>query len=231
MLSFDTLVIDCRPYTEERLFEIYEIFVPLGIKRFLFVFDLDLESDNRLLRKEAEQAHKRKLAALCRRGVHSDIVYRLSLRDAVCANPEIKKFLCGKRSRSLFIEMPILSNTFDNSFATSLNTLLYRRDLTPVFTHADAVCRTYPKDFCKKLLKIRSAAFAFELSSLFSFNNAELIALLRDSRTNIIPSLTRDISEYVAVERLFEEFCQRSGKELSFSISSQINRTAKLITE
>lgn len=230
MLPFDTLAVDCRPYTYERLLDIFELFVPLGIKRFLFIYDVDMRTDNLLLRKESVHAFKDKLSSFRFRGVHSDIAYRLSLYDAVSSNPEIKKFFISKKSNSLLLALPLFCDTNDNTFAASLNTLLYRRDITPVFTSFESVWRSSSKEFCEKLLGVRSTAVCVDVNSLFALNNQILAEALIDKRAKILPCITHDISNYISTERLIEEFILNFGKDRYFSLTSQINRVSSVIS-
>ena len=97
MLAFDALLVDCRPYTSEKISSVFDLFVPLGIKKFFFIYDVDLAHDNSFYRAEAIDRFKSLSSSLSPRGVHAYIVYRLSLDDSISKNPELRKFFSSKK--------------------------------------------------------------------------------------------------------------------------------------
>lgn len=230
MLAFDALLVDCRPYTSEKISSVFDLFVPLGIKKFFFIYDVDLAHDNSFYRAEAIDRFKSLSSSLSPRGVHAYIVYRLSLDDSISKNPELRKFFSSKKLHSMLVSLGIFPNVNENSFATHINSLLYHREIFPVFTGFDTVIKSSRTDFCTKLLKIKKAAFSFDINSLFGVSKPEITKTILDSKSYVLPCITHNVSDYVGIEKLIDCFYRKYGKEAYFSMSSLVIKAIDIIS-
>ena len=130
----------------------------------------------------------------------------------------------------MLVSLGIFPNVNENSFATHINSLLYHREIFPVFTGFDTVIKSSRTDFCTKLLKIKKAAFSFDINSLFGVSKPEITKTILDSKSYVLPCITHNVSDYVGIEKLIDCFYRKYGKEAYFSMSSLISKAIDVIS-
>lgn len=222
-IGFDTLIINNRFYSEDDLSELFELFVPLGIKNFVFLFEFDLANTNLLRVSNKISALEALLSTITPRGVHTTVKPELIFDSGVSSNSDISKLYASRSKRSLFVELPIFPQTDDNGFATDLNRLIYRSGSFPIFTSFQNITETAPTDFTSRLLSTPSG-FGFDLNYLLRTDRQKLTRTLIANNALILPIVSHELANYVGIVNEISYFKETYGKNEYYKLCSQINR-------
>ena len=222
-IGFDTLIINNRFYSEDDLSELFELFVPLGIKNFDFLFEFDLANTNLLRVSNKISALEALLSTITPRGVHTTVKPELIFDSGVSSNSDISKLYASRSKRSLFVELPIFPQTDDNGFATDLNRLIYRSGSFPIFTSFQNITETAPTDFTSRLLSTPSG-FGFDLNYLLRTDRQKLTRTLIANNALILPIVSHELANYVGIVNEISYFKETYGKNEYYKLCSQINR-------
>lgn len=222
-IGFDTLIVNNRAYAEDDLLALFELFVPLGVKNFVFLFEFDLAATSFLRVEQKISPLKELLSRITPRGVHSAVRLSLVFDKGVSFNSALPKLYTSRTKKSLFVSLPIFPQTDDNAFATDLNRLIYRSGAFPIFTCFENIIRTAPSDFAHKLLATPSG-FGFDLNYLLRIDNRELARTLIASNTLVLPVISHELANYVGIVNETSCFKEVFGKNDYYKICSQINR-------
>lgn len=222
-IGFDTLIVNNRAYAEDDLLALFELFVPLGVKNFVFLFEFDLAATSFLRVEQKISPLKELLSRITPRGVHSAVRLSLVFDKGVSFNSALPKLYTSRTKKSLFVSLPIFPQTDDNAFATDLNRLIYRSGSFPVFTSFQNITETASSDFSFKLLSTPSG-FGFDLNYLLRTDHPDLTRTLIDSNVFILPFISHELSNYVGIVNEISYFKETTGKNEYYKICSQINR-------
>jgi len=222
-IGFDTLIINNRFYSEDDLSELFELFVPLGIKKFVFLFEFDLANTNLLRVNNKISALEALLSTITPRGVHTTVKPELIFDSGVSSNSGISKLYASRSKRSLFVELPIFPQSDDNGFATDLNRLIYRSNSFPIFTSFQNITETAPTDFTARLLSTPSG-FGFDLNYLLRTDRQKLTRTLIVNNALILPIVSHELANYVGIVNEISYFKETYGKNEYYKLCSQINR-------
>ena len=222
-IGFDTLIINNRFYSEDDLSELFELFVPLGIKKFVFLFEFDLANTNLLRVNNKISLLNELLSRITPRGVHSAVKLELIFDNGASSNSDISKLYASRSKRSLFVALPMFPNTDDNGFATDLNRLIYRSGSFPIFTSFQNITETAPTDFTARLLSTPSG-FGFDLNYLLRTDRKELVSTLINNNSLVLPMISHELANYVGIVNEISYFKETYGKNEYYKLCSQINR-------
>jgi hypothetical protein len=227
-IGFDTLIINNRYYSEDDLSELFELFVPLGIKNFLFLFEFDLANTSFLRVNKKISLLKQLLSTLTPRGVHSSVKLELVFDSGAPFNSDLSRLYASRSGRSLFVALPIFPQTDDNVFATDLNRLLYRSGSFPIFTSFQNITETASTEFTSKLIST-GAGFGFDLNYLLRTDRPELIQNLISNNTLILPMISHQLTNYVGIVNEISYFKEIYSKNEYYKLCSQINRCSSKV--
>ena len=224
-IGFDTLIVNNRFYAEDDLSKLFELFVPLGIKNFVFLFEFDLANTNLLRVNNKISALEALLSTITPRGVHTTVKPELIFDSGVSSNSDISKLYASRSKRSLFVALPMFPQTDDNGFATDLNRLIYRSNSFPIFTSFQNIVETAPEDFTARLLSTPSG-FGFDLNYLLRTDRKDLISMLINNNSLILPMISHELANYVGIVNEVSHFKETYGKTEYYKLCSLINRCA-----
>lgn len=222
-IGFDTLIINNRFYSEDDLSKLFELFVPLGIKNFVFLFEFDLANTNLLRVNNKISLLNELLSRITPRGVHSAVKLELIFDNGASSNSDLSRLYSSRSKRSLFVALPMFPNTDDNGFATELNRLIYRSGSFPIFTSFQNITETAPTDFTARLLSTPSG-FGFDLNYLLRTDRQKLTRTLIANNALILPIVSHELANYVGIVNEISYFKETYGKNEYYKLCSQINR-------
>ena len=225
-LGFDTLIIDNLHYSDDELSKLFELFVPLDVVNFVFIHDFDFRSDNLTLSLNKFRSYAKHLSSISPRNVHVKVCANLPLIDDAVDNPALRRLRASNKHNSIFVSIPLFQESSDNHFAANLNKLLYRKNLFPIFTSYDNRLKTASGELDYKLLCVKNCAFAFDINYLLSSENSEIHNLLISKSIHFLPSISRDLGNYVGVIKYAEHLMSVIGKSNYYKLCSLINKTA-----
>lgn len=224
-LGFDTLVINARPYTDESIKLLVDIFSPLDIRNFVFLHEFDQMIDPLSVTLNSARSFEQRISPLFPRGVRVKALMSIKLSNDTVVTSDLHRLCPSRKVNSLFVSLPIFPKIDDNDFATMLNRLLYRSKIDPIFSSFETVCETTPKQFKGKLLAINSCSFAFDINYLFRVDNYELANILTNYNVHILPCISHDPSCYAGISESAQHFIDTHGKQIYYKLCSQINRS------
>lgn len=223
-LGFDTLVVNARPYTDQAINMLIDIFSPLDVKYFIFIHDFDPVTDSLPLAIDSARKFEQHLSQSLPRGVHGKALLSVRFSNETVITPQIRRLCVSHKVSSLFVSLPLFIDPADNDFAVALNRLLYRSAINPIFNSFDTVIETAPEQFSHKLLEINSCSFAFDINYLLRLDNHKLSSLLAARNVSILPCISHDPSCYVGIAKDAQLFIDTFGKQLYYKLCSQINK-------
>ena len=221
-LGFDTLIVNNLFYSEDDLSELFELFVPLGIKNFVFLFEFDLANTSFFRVNNKISLLDELLSKITPRGVHSAVKLELIFDKGASSNSDLTRLYSSRSKKSIFIALPIFPKTDDNGFATDLNRLLYRNTAFPIFTSFQNIAETAPNEFITKLLST-DAGFGFDLNYLLRTDRQWITKIITSKKVLILPMICHDFSAYVGIANEILHFKEIYGKDEYYKLCSQIN--------
>ena len=228
-LGFDTLVINNKFINNTDLVDLFEIFTPLGIKNFVFLYEIDLASDNITFHLDKSKEIKKYILNVSPRGTRIKVAQSISFAYGLMQNPYCGRLNVSRKTHATFISIPMFPDVTNNMFATELNQMLYRKNIFPIFNSFESIEKTSPNTFYSKLLQSANAGFVFDINHLFDSNNKNLVKLVCDYSTHILPSISYDIVNYIGIAKQAQYFIGLVGKKDYFRLCSLINKTSRLI--
>lgn len=227
-LGFDILIVDNRQYSDHAVSALFNLFAPLGIKKFIFLCDFDFTRDSFSVALDKISRFKERLKALTPErpaGIHSYVKLELQFDIGAVHNPQLSRLYASRSQKSLFVSLPIFINASDNAFASDLNRLLYRSDAFPIFTEAQNIAETAPSDFYSRLLST-GAGFAFDLNYLLRTEEPRPIKNIISNNILILPMISHELENYVSIEKHIAYFQECLTKSDYYRLCTQINRCA-----
>ena len=223
-LGFDTIIVNNRRYDEESLSELFNLLFPFGVNKFIFLLDFDLSLDSFSVQFEKIQRFAKIVSNISPRGARSKIFYNLILDKGSSFNPEFNRLYSVKKARSLFLSLPLFTDTNYEVIAQDLNNMIYRMNAFPLITNFDMVVETSANIFWQKLLSVSNLGVSVDINYLFDPEKLGFAEALILNKTPLIPSVSRDIANYVGIVNEAEFFFEKIGKKKYYSICSQISR-------
>ena len=224
-IGFDTLIVNNRFYAEDDLSKLFELFVPLGIKNFVFLFEFDLANTNLLRVNKKITLLEDLLSRITPRGIHTTVKPELIFDSGVSSNSDISKLYASRSKKSLFVALPIFPPIDDNGFATDLNRLIYRSSSFPIFTSFHNIVETAPEDFTTRLLSTPSG-FGFDINYLLRTDRKDLTSMLINNTSLVLPMISHELANYVGIVNEVSHFKETYGKTEYYKLCSLINRCA-----
>lgn len=223
-LGFDTLIINSRPYDDESIDRLVEIFSPLDVRRFVFLHDFDPHVDPLALSVDSARSFQSRVSARLPRGIHAKAFFTLKFTKDTVITPEILRLCISRGGNSLFVSLPMFPDTSDNDFAVSLNRLIYRSKMRPVFSSFESVRDTSQRSFSDKLLAINSCKFALDINYLLRPDNHDLASFIIHNNVQILPCISHDPSCYAGIQNAAQHYVDTYGKQEYYKLCSQINK-------
>ena len=225
-LGFDTLIINSHHYDDESIDRLVEIFSPLDVRHFVFLHDFDPLVDPLALSVDSARSFQSRVSARLPRGLHAKAFFTLKFTKDIVITPEILRLCISRSDNSLFVSLPMFPNTNDNDFAVSLNRLIYRSKIRPVFSSFESVRDTAERSFSDRLLTINSCSFAFDINYLFKPQNHDLASFITYNNVQILPCISHDPSCYAGIINSAQHYVDTYGKQAYYKLCSQINKCA-----
>ena len=224
-IGFDTIAVNNRRYSADELSELFDLFVPLGVKNFVFLFEFDFARTSFLDANKKISMLEDRLSEVTPRGVHSIVKPELIFDNGAPYNSNLSKLYASRAKHSLFVSLPIFPNTDDNVFAADLNRLIYRSGSFPIFTSFENIVETAPADFTSKLSST-GVGLGFDINYLLRADRNTLTKSLIDSNAMIFPMLSHELANYVGIVNEISYFQEICGKSQYYKLCTRINLCA-----
>lgn len=223
-LGFDTLLISYDRLHFSEFKDLVEYFFGLGIKNFIFIFDYNPNLDSISLVAEKFSNLKSYSSKFCFRGMKIKCAFNLNICQGAAFNDSLSRIFANRNNKTIFLSLPIFTDTVYDSFALDINHLLYKKRAFPIFTFFDANIETSGRDFCKKFISNPRIGISLDINYIYSPKNHDIVSEILKSNCFILPSVSGDISNYAGTAATIECFIDSYGKNDYFKLCSLINR-------
>lgn len=225
-LGFDTVIINNGDYDSQSLAFLFELLSKSDIKNFVFASDFDLSQNSFSLENQKINNFKAYLKNISFRGIHNKVFYNLIFSQGATFNDEFKRLYAVKKYNSLFITLPIFTDTFYESLAADINHMIYRHKAFPVILNFDKILDTASEDFCDMLINTSHIGFGLDVNYIFDPAKLRYIDKLLCKGSMIIPTICHHMSNYVGIMNEAESFMENIGKRKYYQLCAQIRRCA-----
>lgn len=228
-LGFDSIIVNNNRFDDENLSRLYEVFVPCGIKNFIFLFDFNISINSISLTFEKIKNFKNHLSNLSPRGIHNKVFCNLIFDKGSSFNPYLNRLFAVKKNKSVFISLPLFTDLNYESIAQDLNNLVYRLKSFSILSNFDMVVETSSFEFSQKLLGVPNIGTCLDINYLFDPQKLEIANSLIKSKALFIPSVSRDILNYVGIMNEADFFLEMIGKKNYYTLCSHILKCSSKI--
>lgn len=223
-IGFDTVVLHYRNNSDYNT--VFELLHSGGIKNFIFIFDYDPRIDSiSLMRYKFGQFKKSLLASVDYR-IKIKCVFNLILSHGAAFNDNISRLYANRKNKTLFLTLPLFTEINYDSIALDVNHLLYKNNITIVISSFDKIIETSSLDFCKKFINNPRIALSVDMNYLFNPMKQKFFSDVLLSNSKILPSISKDISNYAGVFDSANNILNKCGKKDYYKLCSQINHSS-----
>ena len=221
-LDFDTLVICNNNFSEDFLLDCFSFFRELGIRNFIFTYDLDIANRSpaeglRTLRTLKPYLHRFQL-----RDTRIYTAANILLDQDVARNQDLLNFTLPHTDR-IFVSLPIF--TGHEWLEADLSHLIYRKHLQPLFTSFERNAITYSEDMLERFSRLPNTVFCLDTNYLFSLRSQSKVTSLLYKNCHILPCISNRMSDYVAVMAGYADLKDRLGASLYRELCQAIRTT------
>jgi len=143
------------------------------------------------------------------RGITSECFLNLVLSDGIVYDSSMDSF-SAKTLPFLFVKAPILCD--DAWVDSDLNYLLYKKNRLPILTSFEGNIATNAPAHIDQMIRSKAYRFSLDLNYITSLNADIRMMQMISREISIFPSISHDLSNYVGVEKAFEQYKERLGE-------------------
>lgn len=201
-LDFDYLIVSNGCFSEESLSHTLQLFSELGIRKFIFTLDMDMNCHTFTRQRERLKLLQELVKPLRPRGVSFEVCTNLIMTEDVCYHPQVSR-LCVPHTNLLFLQLPYFTD--ENWIHVDLNHLLRKKRISPIFTSFQNNLRTNPPDMLERCLNSQCYRFAMDLNYLTALDSDMLLRRIVREKIPVLPCISHDWSYYVGALAAFEQ--------------------------
>ena len=222
-LGFDTIVLHYRNYFDN---SIIDLLYSLGVKNFVFLFDYDPLTDSiSIMRYKFEKFKKDILNSVTHR-IKIKCVFNLIISPGAAFNKDISRLYANRKNKTLFLSLPMFTDTNYDLIARDINHLLYKNNITLVLSSFEKIIETTNLEFCQKFIKNPRIALSVDINYLLDPMKQTFFKSLLQSNSNILANISRDGANYVGILESTENILNKYGKKDYYKLCSQINHSS-----
>lgn len=222
-LGFDTIVVHADKISSN-IEHAFNLFYEIGIKKVLLLFNYDPLCDSITLIKSRANEFKSLCSKYAYRRIKIKCALNLHITEGSVFNDSINRIYCNKSFKTIFVSLPLFTETRYQPIALDINNLLYKKKAFPVFTSFEKIIETSSLDFCSKFINNSKIGISIDINYLLNPQKEKVFKSLLKSSSLIFPTITHDISNYAGILPSTEFIIKKYGKKSYYSLCSQINR-------
>ena len=227
-LNFDVAIICSNDFSEVKLRETFDFFVPLGIKNFIFLYDFDFDlkipSDEikkiKLIRDRISFIKPKGISVKC----YFNFVFSSELNDNLYIRSMTSKV------KPLFVQLPAFYQ--DYAISATLNNLLYKQKKLPIFTGFEKSLVTSPTQYINELVfKATAGVFALDFNFLTSTSDISQKLIYKAMRNNIplVICFSNDLSDYAGFEKVLYNYKIKNSEAFLNDLSNHLKSSFSLL--
>ena len=227
-LGFDTVIIHADRFYSN-IDQTLEIFYTFGIKNFLFIFDYDPLSDSVSILKSKMNEFKNRYTKTASHRIKIKCAFNLNISHGISLNDSISQIYASKSSRSLFLSLPLFTHTNYDPIALDINHLLYKKSTFIIISSFEKIVESSNVEFCSKFINNPRIGLDIDLNYILNPQKEIFFHKILNSNSLILPSISRDIANYVGSLDAAGFLIEKYGKKSYYNLCSQINKASTKI--
>ena len=222
-LKFETALICDNDFSESNIKNVFECFSEKGFKKFIFLLDFDF--DHKLPEDGIEKIKmlRKRISTLKPRAFQTEIFFNFTFSSDLSDNPYLSK-MNGSKNDLLFLSMPPFYN--DEEINSTLNNLLYKQKLLPVFTSFERNIKTCDDEYLNKFV-FKSTAGIFALDFKYLINDAPNVHAVLEKAIadgiHIVPCFSMPLFYYADYEHSLSDFQGNCDSQFCIKLSRHIH--------
>ena len=227
-LGFDTIVIHANRFHCE-MNHTFETFYQFGIKNFLFIFDFDPLFDSISILKDKMNTFKKLAYNSFSRRINIKVAYNLIVTQGCAFNNSTNRLLANKKSKSLFVALPLFTNTNYDPIALDINHLLYKKSYFLIFDSFEKIVESSNIDFSSIFINNPRIGICVDLNYILNPTKEIFFKRVINSNCLILPSISTDIGNYVGALSAADFMINKYNKKAYYNLCTQINKASSRI--
>ena len=208
-LAFDYLIVSNPHLDSESLKDTFSFFTERGIRKFIFLLNFDRTIHTLSQIKDRQKNFNELLRSVRPHGTVADSFLNLILSDGIVYDPSIAS-LSPKTAPFLFVKAPVLC---DEAWVDcDLNYLLYKRNRQPILTSFEGNILTNSQMRIDQMIRSKAYRVSLDLNYITSPDADVRILQMISWEISVFPSITHSLSNYVGIEKAFEQYKKRLGE-------------------
>ena len=207
-LPFDYLVVSNPHLDSESLKETLSFFHERGIRKFIFLLDFDRTVHTLAQMKDRQKNFNFLLQSIRPRGTFADSFLNLILSDGIVYDPSVAS-ASTKTAPFLFVKAPVLCNS--SWVDSDLNYLLYKMHRQPILTCFEGNILTNSQSQIDQMIRSKAYRFSLDLNYITSSDADVRMMQIISREISVFPSISHSLSNYVGIEKAFEQYKERLG--------------------
>ena len=224
-LGFDTIIVHADKISSN-IEHAYNIFYEIGIKKVLLLFNYDPLCDSITLIKSRANEFKSLCSKYAYRRIKIKCALNLHITEGSVFNDSINRIYCNKSFKTIFVSLPLFTETRYQPIALDINNLLYKKKAFPVFTSFEKIIETSSLDFCSKFINNSRMGLTVDLNYLLNPQKDKLFNLFLTSNSLIIPTISQNMANYAGILPSADFALNKYGKKEYYKLCSQINKAS-----
>ena len=222
-LGFDTIVLHYRNYFNN---SIIDLLYSVGIKNFVFLFDYDPLIDSISIMRYKFEKFKKDILNAVAHHIKIKCVFNLIISPGVAFNKDISRLYSNRKNKTLFLSLPMFTDTNYDLIAKDINCLLYKNNITLVISSFEKIIETTNLEFCQKFINNPRIALSVDINYLLDPMKQNFFDSLLKSNSNILPNISRDVSNYAGILKSTDNILNKYGKKNYYKLCSQVNHSS-----
>ena len=207
LLDFDTLLVCNQDFRQSALAGLFAFFGKLGIRKYIFVCELDLCAKTFTQLRDRLSAVR---SALCQAKPHGVLLYLtpgFPLVKGLLSDPSLYRLAPTVYTG---IQLPLFGG--DDWVEPELSYFLYQKHRLPLYLSFERNLATNSEAFVKRLSQVRSAMIAVDSNTLTA-NRMEkpLLSALRQ-KLFCIPCISNSLANYAGISSSYQSLRERLGE-------------------
>ncbi len=228
-LGFETLLINNEMYDKESLEDLFSLFVPCGIRNFVFLSSFDLAANSFPIELQRLKGFRNFADDLLPRGFHAYTAFNLMLSEGCAFNRSFNRIYSNKKQKALLAVYPAFSEKIRYELSKDINQMIYKLKAFTVLTNFETVIETSHKEAYSKLFYIKNFAYGFDINYLLRKDRQELLNYLIDNNILFMPMVSHHSMNYVEIMNRFDELFDIIGKKRYFAMLRNISKCSEKI--
>ncbi len=227
-LPFDYLVISYQSFDSLSLKDTISFFSECGVRKFIFLLNFDRTRHTVSWIKDRQKLLDQSLRDVHPKGLIVCSFLNLELSEGIVYDPAVERLILN-HSPFLFVKIPLFCD--DSWIDSDLNYLLFKKKISPILTSFEGNIHTNSQARIAQMLRSQAYRFSLDLNYLTALNSDFLFKQIISREISLLPSISHDVSNYVAITQAFSDLKERVGNAAYTRLARNFLETEKIFID